>query len=125
MRSCGILINENQILLIHRIKNEIEYYVVPGGTVEQGETAEAACIREMLEETGLLTRIIKPLIHPQINVAEESYFYVERIGGVLQLGGPELERTSPDNQYLLEWLPLASIENIDLRPDKLKMVLKV
>lgn len=36
-RVSAIIIKNNQILLIHRIKNDIEYFVLPGGAVEVGE----------------------------------------------------------------------------------------
>lgn len=34
---------------------------LPKGAVSQGETSEAAALREVLEETGLVAEIIKPL----------------------------------------------------------------
>ncbi len=54
----GILIQNNKILLVKR-KNDPykEYWALPGGFVEYGETTETAVIREVLEETGLETKI--------------------------------------------------------------------
>jgi 8-oxo-dGTP diphosphatase len=34
---------------------------LPGGTVETGETAEAGLMRELMEETSLSVRIIRPI----------------------------------------------------------------
>jgi 8-oxo-dGTP diphosphatase len=50
----GVLISEGRVLLIRRGKEPLRgRWVVPGGTVELGETLEQALVREMEEETGL------------------------------------------------------------------------
>ena len=38
---------------------------IPGGRVDQGETPEAAAVRECMEETGVLCKNLKPLIDYQ------------------------------------------------------------
>lgn len=45
--SRGILIENSKILLIHRIKDNQEYYVVPGGGIEDGENYIKTVIREL------------------------------------------------------------------------------
>jgi 8-oxo-dGTP diphosphatase len=50
----GVLIHEGRVLLIRRGKEPLRgRWVVPGGTVEVGETLETALVREMEEETGI------------------------------------------------------------------------
>lgn len=53
----GIVVHEGRVLLVRRGKEPLRgRWVVPGGTVELGETLEEAVIREVLEETGILVR---------------------------------------------------------------------
>lgn len=56
----GIIIKDDEILLIKR-KNEPfkDKWALPGGFVEYNETVEDAVIREIFEETGLQTNIVK------------------------------------------------------------------
>jgi len=50
----GVLIRDGRVLLIRRGKPPLYgRWVVPGGTVELGESLEQALVREMREETGL------------------------------------------------------------------------
>jgi 8-oxo-dGTP diphosphatase len=49
-RAGGILILNNKVLLIHRIKDKEEFYVFPGGGLEINETPTQAVIREWKEE---------------------------------------------------------------------------
>jgi 8-oxo-dGTP diphosphatase len=56
--SDGILLKDNQILLIKRkIEPFKGKWALPGGFVEYGEKTEDTVIREVLEETGLKTKI--------------------------------------------------------------------
>jgi 8-oxo-dGTP diphosphatase len=53
----AVLIHEGRVLLIRRGKEPLRgRWVVPGGTVELGETLEQALVREVQEETGLLVK---------------------------------------------------------------------
>jgi mutator protein MutT len=72
----AVLIHDGKVLLIRRGKEPLRgRWVVPGGTVEVGETLEQALVREVQEETGLL---VKPL--EVVTVFDR----IERQGGAVQ-----------------------------------------
>ena len=54
----GLIINDGSVLLIHW-SSPRNSYDFPKGTVETGETIEDTCLREVLEETGYNTEIIR------------------------------------------------------------------
>lgn len=49
-----ILIRKGKIILAYEIKEN--KYIIPGGGVENNETYEVCCEREMLEETGIIVK---------------------------------------------------------------------
>ena len=73
----GIVTHNDKILMIKRAKKEGNLvWAFPGGKIEDGETKEEACIREVYEETGLNVSIIKLLgerIHPDTGI-KIAYF---------------------------------------------------
>ena len=54
----GIVLRDGKILLIKRKNQPFEgKWALPGGFVEYGEKTENATVREVFEETGLMTKI--------------------------------------------------------------------
>ena len=50
----GLILHKNKLLLTKRARSPFKnWWDLPGGFVERGETAEQALIRELKEETGL------------------------------------------------------------------------
>jgi ADP-ribose pyrophosphatase YjhB (NUDIX family) len=52
--SRAIIERGDEILVMKRDKFGQQYYILVGGAVDMGETAEQALIREVKEETGLV-----------------------------------------------------------------------
>ena len=69
----GILVLKNELVLLVRqyrfLINRLSWEI-PGGKVDDGETLEAAAMRECLEETGIKCKNLKPLFsyHPGTDV---------------------------------------------------------
>ncbi len=58
----GIVVQNGKLLLVKRGRPPNEgRWSIPGGSIEEGETAEAAVTREVLEETGITARPVRVL----------------------------------------------------------------
>lgn len=67
IRVAGILVRDEQILLVRHEKDGRSYWLIPGGGVDFGESAEKALIREFQEEVGLEIKVGKlVLVHDSI-----------------------------------------------------------
>lgn len=111
-RAVGIIIRDNKILLLHRIKNNNEYCVLPGGGIEDGETPSQAVIREIEEECSTKNKIVKLLFQIKNKGNEEYYFLIEIENEVVKLGGPEALRNNNKNFYEFHWLSLNNFKNL-------------
>lgn len=126
IRAVAILINGDKVLLIHR-KNEKEYFVFPGGGVEEGETVEQAVIREMQEETTIDVKINKLLYHHIYDDGCEQFFYLcDYINGE-----PKLSEDSEEKIMMLEgkdfyeplWVKIEELEDMLVYPLEIRDLL--
>ena len=76
----AVMVHDGRVLLIRRGKEPLRgRWVVPGGTVEPGETLQDALVREVREETGLTVRpgeVILVFDRIQREGGEVRYHYV-------------------------------------------------
>ncbi len=124
-RVTGVIIRDGKILLIRRIKNGNEYYVYPGGGIDEGEDKLTALNREMKEELNFEIKEFEFLfkLDDTYDVRQQiDYTYlIKDFTGDLQLGGPEKEIMNENNQYYPEWIDFEDFKNIaDLWPEKIR-----
>lgn len=92
-RSAVIVIKDGKVLLMHRINKGDEYWVFPGGGVEEGETPEEAAVRELYEETTITAVIKKELYHITWDNGGEFFFYLcDYVSGEPQLHPDSIEK---------------------------------
>jgi ADP-ribose pyrophosphatase YjhB (NUDIX family) len=121
-RAVAVIIKNKSLLLIHRQKPEKDYYVLPGGSIEDGETTEQACIREVREETGLEVLRLELLV-TQENMGNKEYYYLAYTKpGEEVLGSPEFERITANNRYILEWVSSDRLSNINMLPETARKI---
>lgn len=90
----AIVVHQGRVLLIRRAQEPLRgRWVVPGGTVELGETLEDAVVREVREETGISVRPLEVMtVFDRIQRRDGAVLYhhvivdyrCEFVSGVLQ-----------------------------------------
>ena len=128
MRAGVILFNPQtrQILLIHRWKNGEEYFVIPGGGAESGETAVQAAQREIQEELGwsLSKKQLQPAFTFRNGQRLEIYFHASiSHTSAPMIHGEEALRSHTQNLYQPEWLDIEAIRGLNIQPAGLKNLL--
>ncbi len=111
-----MIIKDSNILLIHRIRDGREYWAVPGGGIEEGESIEQALHRELAEELGIQVKEKKFLFEIKNAGRSEYYFLITEYEGTPKMGGPEMGRMNERNQYILEERKIAEIPKINVLP---------
>jgi 8-oxo-dGTP diphosphatase len=89
----GIVLKGNEIVLIKRGKEPFKgSYALPGGFLNYGERLEECAVREVLEETGVKTKVVElvgiyssPDRDPRGHFVTAVY-HLEPVGGMLKAG---------------------------------------
>ncbi len=93
----GLIVNENNEILMLKRQNTgyyDEYFCLPSGHIESGETSEESLLREMKEEVciDIQQENITPIGISQ-RITDEEYidicYYIQKWAGVIKNGEPE------------------------------------
>lgn len=94
-RVTGVLIEEGRILIVRQTITGGRRWSLPGGRIESGEAVDSAIYREIYEETGLHTKIVRFLYLCDYNDAMPPIlhltFLLKRVGGCLTLPTNEFD----------------------------------
>jgi 8-oxo-dGTP diphosphatase len=121
----GIVVRDHKILLVRRKKQPFRgRWALPGGFVEYGEKTEDAVVREVLEETGLETKVDRlagvysdPNRDPRGHVISIVYV-LDVVGGELKAG----DDASDLRFFDLKGLPDLSFDHGKIIEDVLQRV---
>lgn len=116
----AIIVEGEKLLTIFRRKideegNAKEYYVIPGGGIEEGETNEETVVRELKEELGLEINILGYIGVVEKDKTIEHYFHVERVSGEPTIGGPEKEKKCESNYYEPRFVKITELSKLDFQ----------
>ena len=117
----GIILKENNVLIMHRIKEGKEYYVFPGGHMREGEKPLETAIREIEEETTIKAKDMR-LAFESTNYVKpkkvlKDYFFVGYWkSGEPILSGEESRSNDKSNFYEPMWIPIKKISELTLYP---------
>lgn len=127
----GIILNGDELIFIHRIrvenKKKIEYYVFPGGGVEEGENLIDCITRELMEELGIEVNVIKTIYRLEKESDIEYYLLCEYKSGKIGSGnGPEFteERQKERGLYIPESIPICKISALPIQKVVLDSLLR-
>ena len=121
IRAGIVLIQGEKVALIERHRAGLDYFVFPGGGVDEGESPEGAAVREAMEELGIDVAIKQKVAEIQFGQkSRQVYFLVEQTGGEFGTGiGEEYTDSDPNNPeegiYIPIWMPIDELllyENI-------------
>ena len=116
--SAAICINEQrEVLMVNSFGSE--EWAVPSGGIEEGESPEECCIREVKEETGYDVKVIEPLRVKETTIkgikVKTYYFRVEKFGKSSGINDPDKEIAEVDWKSLSEIITIHHTYPEDLR----------
>lgn len=102
--SRGIVVENGKILLSHERNTDV--FMSPGGGLEENETLEECCVRELCEETGYIVNPLKQFITVNEYCFETLYvsnYFICEIAGECE---QSLTETEVEHGINPEWIEL-------------------
>ena len=128
-RVVGILIDENNRVLVQAVANN-QFYCLPGGRVEIGESSNEALARELQEELGFPVEVKNPVFFIEnFFVSSRTNILAHELGVYFKVASefaPKEDWNFVENDkgeikpMKYRWVSLDELDKVDLRPRFLK-----
>lgn len=112
----NLVVEDGKVLLLHR--EDENWWEVPGGKVEDGESPTEAAVREAREEIGVEVELEKPFFSGEFQHSDQIYLWHGYIGEITD-GEPSLQE---DVFLEMKWFSKDELEDAELAPN-LEMIL--
>ncbi len=129
-RASAIIPYRGGLIVIRRIKgnneNREEYYTIPGGGQEEGESIEEATLREIREELGIEVELTDKCYELESQGRKQYFFVAEYKSGQIGSGnGEEMTNINYEKYgaYIPEIISANKIKNIKLLPKEIKDII--
>jgi 8-oxo-dGTP pyrophosphatase MutT (NUDIX family) len=113
-RAQCLVIRENKILMVKHRQGGEEWWCLPGGAIEKGETPEEAAIRELKEECLIDGKVIRQTGYTAYSANDKSFTFEMDIGTQNPILG--IDPDLPLGKQVLidvQWLELSEIPERD------------
>lgn len=121
-RARVIVVRNGRVAAIERFRRGRQYWVMPGGGVEEGETIEQAALREAVEELGVPVRLgrLRAVVRDQAEngLMQRHWCFDAAIGSedIKISGGPEFDAPPESGTYKAVWLGLDELQGRQIHP---------
>ncbi|MFQ3307463.1 MAG: 8-oxo-dGTP diphosphatase [Candidatus Midichloriaceae bacterium] len=124
--SRAVIIDQNHILLCKTLDLKSNFYFLPGGHVEHGESVEDSLLRELKEEIGAECKIIRFLgcLEYTFEPGYSSICHNHEYNFIFEAKSDALKMNNKlhqiENHIGLIWMPFDELSKIDFRAKPLK-----
>lgn len=113
--ACVAVDGEGRVLLVQHRKGGLDYWLLPGGGVEEGETMVEAARRELFEETGLEGDVGRTLLICE-SIDPRDRRHIVHVAFLASLRGGTLRPGLDGRLVDAAWVPLSRLGELSLFP---------
>jgi ADP-ribose pyrophosphatase YjhB (NUDIX family) len=122
IRVAAIIIKDGSILLVLHRKEKREYYLLPGGGIEEGENERAGLKREVKEEAGLYAEMVRFVFETESVSPDRSRCIVQRV--YLCNASGTLQPSQDERVARAVYIPMRDFAGITFYPNIKKEIIE-